>query len=200
MRAHSHHRLLRLGCVAAAPLLGELLAHLVPEVLGVDQHAVHVEDDGLDLRRPRSPADRTEIGAARSRVSVTAFGRADARTHSIGALGEKSRPGFFTPARWAVVAVAATLMLVVVADSPATFPYRLDTGAPDSACSHALLAVADVVQPDDDRGDQRKPRGSTLDPGKDYIIEMPPTPVTAEGGVWLTGGLEHRHGRRRDLR
>jgi hypothetical protein len=31
-----------------AAFVGELLAHLVPDVLGVDEHAVEVEDDRLD--------------------------------------------------------------------------------------------------------------------------------------------------------
>jgi hypothetical protein len=34
---------------AAAALAGELLAHLVPQLLRVDKDAVEVEDDGLDL-------------------------------------------------------------------------------------------------------------------------------------------------------
>ena len=47
-RAHSHH--VRLGAVvpAAAALARELLADLVPELLRVDQHAVHVQNDGGD--------------------------------------------------------------------------------------------------------------------------------------------------------
>ena len=49
--AHSHH--VRLGALVpvAAALARELLADFVPELLGVDQHAVQVEDDGLDLSR-----------------------------------------------------------------------------------------------------------------------------------------------------
>jgi hypothetical protein len=47
-RAHPHHRPLRLGVVAAAALADVGLAHLVPELLRLDDHAVEVEDDGLD--------------------------------------------------------------------------------------------------------------------------------------------------------
>ena len=35
---------------AAATLAGELLAHLVPDLLGIQQEAVEVEDDGVDHR------------------------------------------------------------------------------------------------------------------------------------------------------
>ncbi len=35
------------GVPAPAALAGECLADVVPDLLGVDQHAVHVEDDGL---------------------------------------------------------------------------------------------------------------------------------------------------------
>ena len=47
-RAHAHHVLLRLVVPAAAALLGELLAGLVPDLLGVEQQAVEIEDDRLD--------------------------------------------------------------------------------------------------------------------------------------------------------
>src|SRR5581483_11718683 len=43
--AHSHHVALRAGMPASAALMCKLLAHVVPHLLGVDQHAVHVEDD-----------------------------------------------------------------------------------------------------------------------------------------------------------
>jgi hypothetical protein len=33
---------------AAAALLRQLLARAVPDLLGVEQHAVEVEDDGVD--------------------------------------------------------------------------------------------------------------------------------------------------------
>ena len=47
-RAHAHHRPLCLGRVAPAPVGDEPLAHLVPHLFGVDDHAVHVEYDRLD--------------------------------------------------------------------------------------------------------------------------------------------------------
>ena len=47
-RAHPHHRRLRALVPAAAALLRQLLAHVVPDLLRVDDHAVEVEDDGLD--------------------------------------------------------------------------------------------------------------------------------------------------------
>ena len=46
-RAHPHHVPLRAVVPAPASLPGELLAHLVPHLLGVDEHPVHVEDDRL---------------------------------------------------------------------------------------------------------------------------------------------------------
>ena len=47
-RAHSHQRPLDL-CVPAAAALAHVRApHLVPNLLGLDQHSVQVEDDPLD--------------------------------------------------------------------------------------------------------------------------------------------------------
>ena len=46
--AHAHHVPLGVLVPAAAALLGELLAGLVPHLLGVEQDAVEVEDDRLD--------------------------------------------------------------------------------------------------------------------------------------------------------
>ena len=46
-RAHPHHVRLRALGPAAAELTGERLAHLVPQLLGVEQQAVEVEDDGV---------------------------------------------------------------------------------------------------------------------------------------------------------
>ena len=43
---------------AAAALARQLLAHLVPDVLGVDEHAVEVEDDRLDLGQARVTLSR----------------------------------------------------------------------------------------------------------------------------------------------
>jgi len=48
-RAHAHHGALGLGGPAAAVAQGDVLACGVPDTLGLDQHAVEVEDDGLDL-------------------------------------------------------------------------------------------------------------------------------------------------------
>ena len=71
-RAHPHH--VRLGAVvpAAAALARELLADLVPELLRVDQHAVHVQNDGGDVactpyitRRDSRVRDRRGRGLAR---------------------------------------------------------------------------------------------------------------------------------------
>ena len=50
-RAHPHHRPRRLGGVRQAEPAHVLLAHLVPHLLGVDDHAVEVEDDGLGSQR-----------------------------------------------------------------------------------------------------------------------------------------------------
>ena len=47
-RAHAHHVRLRAVVPAAATLVRERFAHLVPDVLGVHEHAVEVEDDGPD--------------------------------------------------------------------------------------------------------------------------------------------------------
>jgi flavin reductase (DIM6/NTAB) family NADH-FMN oxidoreductase RutF len=47
-RAHAHHRALHLGVVAAAALDDVAPAHLVPHLLRLDEHAVHVEDDRVD--------------------------------------------------------------------------------------------------------------------------------------------------------
>jgi hypothetical protein len=47
-RAHAHHRPLRRLVVAGAALAGEGLPDLVPDLLRLDEHAVEVEDDGLD--------------------------------------------------------------------------------------------------------------------------------------------------------
>ena len=46
--AHAHHRPLHLGVVAAAALAHVRLAHRVPDLLRVQQHAVEVEDRGVD--------------------------------------------------------------------------------------------------------------------------------------------------------
>jgi hypothetical protein len=51
-RAHAHHVPLGALVPAAAALFGELLAGLVPDLLGVEQEAVQVEDDALN-HRPR---------------------------------------------------------------------------------------------------------------------------------------------------
>ena len=47
-KAHAHHVPRSALVPAAATLLGELLANLVPDVFGVDQDPVEVEDDGFD--------------------------------------------------------------------------------------------------------------------------------------------------------
>ena len=49
-RAHPHHVPLRAVVPVPAALRRELLAHAVPDLLGVDEHAVHVEDDCADHR------------------------------------------------------------------------------------------------------------------------------------------------------
>ena len=54
VRAHAHHRALCLLVVAAAALEHERSAHLVPDLLRLDEHAVQVEHDRLD----RHPALR----------------------------------------------------------------------------------------------------------------------------------------------
>ena len=50
VRAHAHHVPLRGVVPAAAALPGQLLARLIPDLFRVEQHAVEVEDDGLDHR------------------------------------------------------------------------------------------------------------------------------------------------------
>jgi hypothetical protein len=47
-RAHAHHRPLCVVGPAGAPLLGEPAAGLVPELFGVEQDSVEVEDDRFD--------------------------------------------------------------------------------------------------------------------------------------------------------
>ena len=68
-RAHAHHVRLRALVPAPAALARELLAHLVPHVLGVDEHAVEVEDDRLDRAQARvtlsRPMSRTDATPAR---------------------------------------------------------------------------------------------------------------------------------------
>jgi hypothetical protein len=51
-RAHAHHVRLRALVPPAVTLARKTLAHLVPQLLRVEQHAVEIEDDGLD-HRPR---------------------------------------------------------------------------------------------------------------------------------------------------
>ena len=77
-------------------------------------------------------------------------------------------------------------MLVVVADSPATFPYRL-IRAPQIPPAATLywppptLSHPTTIQVTNDN------RRFDLDPDKDYVIQMPSTPVTTDGGVWIVG-------------
>jgi len=44
-RAHAHHRPLHVLVVSAAPFAHVALAHRIPDLLGLEQHAVEVEDD-----------------------------------------------------------------------------------------------------------------------------------------------------------
>ena len=94
---------------------------------------------------------------------------------------------FSSPARWAAVAVAAMLVLILVDDSPATFPYRLIRAPhiPPAATLYwpsPTLSNPTTIEVTNDN------TRLNLEPGKDYMIQMPPTPVTSEGGVWLVGG------------
>ena len=57
-RAHAGHVRLRLVAPAAAALARKPLAHLVPDVVGVDEDAVEVEDDRLDLGQARVTLSR----------------------------------------------------------------------------------------------------------------------------------------------
>src|SRR4029077_7764559 len=60
-RAHAHHRPLGVGPPVPATLLRDLAPSLVPELLGVEEDAVEVEDDRLDhvyARRRRTRASR----------------------------------------------------------------------------------------------------------------------------------------------
>jgi hypothetical protein len=78
-------------------------------------------------------------------------------------------------------------MLVVVADSSATFPYRL-IRAPQIPPAATLywppptLSNPTTIKVTNDN------RRFDLDPDKDYVIQMPSTPVTTDGGVWIVGG------------
>ena len=67
----------RLAVPAAAALAGELLAHLVPDLLGVEQDAVEVEDDGVDhaiagIMHNRRRADTSGGGPVRFSSSARA--------------------------------------------------------------------------------------------------------------------------------
>jgi hypothetical protein len=53
--AHPHHGALRLVVVPRPALLREPGAHLIPELLRLDEHAVEVEDDCLDHAERYSP-------------------------------------------------------------------------------------------------------------------------------------------------
>src|SRR5262249_29019125 len=52
-RAHAHHVCLGARVPASTAFACEGLAHVVPHVLGVDEHAVEVEDDDLYWVRGR---------------------------------------------------------------------------------------------------------------------------------------------------
>src|SRR5262245_29673744 len=80
LRAHAHHRPLRLFVIASAEAHDVVAAYLVPDLLRLDQHAVEVEDDSLDQRQSRhlrslvssaeSTLTTTEIPTLRGRAAV----------------------------------------------------------------------------------------------------------------------------------
>src|SRR5262249_40596360 len=62
-RAHAHHVRLRAVEPAAAPFSRDVLFHLGPDVLGVEEHTVEVEDDGVDGAHARVTASRSTAAA-----------------------------------------------------------------------------------------------------------------------------------------
>ena len=88
---------------AAAALVRELLAHLVPDLLGVDEHAVEVEDDGVDHSgwyRGRGRRATPRAGPCSSRCTsptksvwspVAHLGRRFARASQPTRAGEQAR-------------------------------------------------------------------------------------------------------------
>ena len=74
-RAHAHHRRLRALVPAAAALADELLAHVVPDLLGVDDHAVEIEDDASITRIGSSPPSRSSGGPVVRRARRARRGR-----------------------------------------------------------------------------------------------------------------------------
>jgi hypothetical protein len=87
----------------------------------------------------------------------------------------------------AAVAVAATLMLVLVGASSATFPHRLVRAPHVPAAATLYWPSPTLSHPTTIKVTNDNTR-LILEPDKDYVIQMPPTPVTSEGGVWLVGG------------
>ena len=59
-RAHPHHRALVVRAVPTASFVGQALADLVPDVLAVDEHPVHVENDRRDRAHARDAVRQHE--------------------------------------------------------------------------------------------------------------------------------------------
>ncbi len=86
-----------------------------------------------------------------------------------------------------VVAVLTAVMLTVVGDSSATFPSRLVRAPTVPAAAQLYWPQPKLSSPTTIKVTNENAR-LLLEPDKDYVIKMPATPVTAEGGVWIVGG------------
>ena len=104
-RAHAHHVRLRLRVPAPAALARELLAYVVPHVLGVDEHPVEVEDDGLDhLGGARHDRARSPVYSASRLLTVS----------SVIADGEPGNNMSFNRTVGVKAALVAVLVLLVL--------------------------------------------------------------------------------------
>ncbi len=88
---------------------------------------------------------------------------------------------------WLAVVVAAALVAVFVDDSSATFPHRLVRVPPIPPSAMLYWPAPPLSHPTTIAVTNDNPR-VYLKPDKDYILQLPATPVTAEGGVWVVGG------------
>src|SRR5207302_537390 len=93
-RAHAHPVPLRALAPAAAALARELLADLVPELLGVEEDAVEVEDDGLDhtATKPLSRWTRGRAGAPGSAETTSPTKSVWSPTACAARVSQQSQP------------------------------------------------------------------------------------------------------------
>jgi hypothetical protein len=95
-RAHAHHRALHLVVLAAAALAHVRGAHVVPDLLGLDQHAVQVEDDGLDhsFRSRRRPSRRLRslVSSVEPTLTTSGMSGLDTSARSARARARPTRP------------------------------------------------------------------------------------------------------------